>query len=491
MAKQKIFLLSPFIAKEYAYTNNENSSLNFIRFYLEDNGYSAEIIDCSKYDEDYNTVIGLLKTTADPIVGVTAYTRERFHAYRLIHRLRNEIPESLIVTGGHHFGFLAEETLLKMPEVDIVVRGEGEITFKEICDYRIMGTVELESIQGISYKKNGSIVHNSDRPVELNIDLFRNYDAKNIVEYTPTSVTKLDPLHKYFTVTASRGCPNQCVFCSLKSDRVRFRSVSSIIEEIKAKIDATSIHYVKFRDPSLTIKESFLKELCERIIDENLNIKFRCYSRVNINVEILHLMRRAGLISVEIGLESASPKVLKSVKKNINLKQFVNFVIEAHNLGIKIYVFCMVSLPDETLDDVNMTIGLIRKIAPYISYAGLQTTRILPDASLYSMAKERGVIPADFCWFSSFSRESTEDVDRRYDSLPVYYEHLTAKQIVQKVKEFNQAMETFSTINIVFLRKAQFREFFRLQNYLRLFRKIFHAFKNKLIRRFDSQINYG
>jgi radical SAM superfamily enzyme YgiQ (UPF0313 family) len=485
---KKIFLLSPFVERKYTFPE---SSLNYIKFYLEDNGYQASVIDCSIYDEDYDVVIGMLKQTHEPLIGITAYTRERFHAYKLIKRIKKEIPSSLIVTGGHHFGFLAEKTLKELPEVDIVVRGEGEVTFKEVSDFSIKKSIELENIRGISYKKNGVVVHNPDRPLEPNIDIFRNYDHHNIIKYTPLFPSKVDSNHKYFTVTASRGCPNQCVFCSRGTELIRFRSVCSIVEEIKAKIEASGGRYVTFNDSSLTIRESFIKELSHRIIEENLDIKFNCYSRVNINTDILQLMKKAGLVSVEIGLESGSPKVLKAVKKNVKIEQFENFCTQAYKLGIKIYVFCMISLPDETLEDVDMTINLMRKMAPYITLAGMQTTRILPDAELYSIAKNKGIVTPDFSWFNEYSRKLKGDSPEYYRSLPIYYEHLKPEQIVQKTKEFYAAIETFKSLRDLILRKGNLKKSLRLSNYIQLCQKLRNAQQNIIYRKYNSKIKHN
>ena len=150
----------------------------------------------------------------------------------------------------------------------------------------------------------------------------------------------------------------------------------------------------------------------------------------------------AGLESVEIGLESGSPKVLKAIKKNIILDQVESFCEEASRLGIKVFVFCMISLPDETLDDVDMTIKFIRNIKSHISNAGMQATRILPDAALYQMAKDRGVLLKEFSWFSHYQRSSRGESNPIYDTLPLYMEHLSVDDIRRKRAEFKNALSS-------------------------------------------------
>lgn len=455
----KTYLLSPWCETKYRFPQN---SLNYIKFYLLDHGYKAELIDCAHYNQDLNDVITKLKEEECPIIGVTAYTRERFNAYELIRKIKQEIPNSFVAVGGRHFGFLAEETLKELPEVDVVVRGEGEITFKEICD-TIVNKKSFDGVLGISYKNDNEIIHNPDRPLEMDLDKFRNFDVNHLDDsgkYTLLFPTKVDN-EDYIRIFATRGCAGRCVFCSLTANCVRFRSVDNVINEIEEKIKITGVRKVSFGDSSLTLKKSFVSALCEEIIKRKLNIKFNCYSRVDIDIEILKLMKKAGLVSVEIALESGSPRILKAIKKNIKIEQFEKFCQEAYRLGIKAYVFCMVSFPDEKIEDVDMTIALIKRLSKYIYYATVQTTRILPDAALFNIAKERNLIPKNFSWFKPFVETKDKKMFKNasYSTIPLYIEHMKEEEIANKVIEFNQVCKD-NFIYMVFIKrmlKANFR----------------------------------
>lgn len=435
-----IFLLSPWVDMRYKMAI---TSLKLIKYYLADHGYQAEIIDCAYYPRDLEEVVARVRASGPrPVVGVTGYTRERFYAYELIRKVRSAVPDALIVVGGRHFGFLAEETLTELPEVDAVVRGEGEVTFKEICDRAAQG-LGFEGVDGLSCREGGRVVHNPDRNVPDDLDLFRVYDPDDPASLEPGELlghTKIDFKNSYFPVHATRGCPNKCVYCSLTASKVRFRSIDNILREIEDKIRATGVRYVSFTDSSLTINRHFVTDLCNAIMERGLDIRWRCYSRVNIDIELLRLMRKAGLDSVEIGLETGSPKILKSIRKNIKHDEVRSFVRLARELGIKVWVFCMVSLPDETYEDARMTLDFVREIAPYITNTGLQTCRITPDAALCAMARERGVLPADFSWFEPYETPLKE-LTRPWDaSLPIYVEHLTIPQIQQVHDEFKRIL---------------------------------------------------
>jgi hypothetical protein len=155
-------------------------------------------------------------------------------------------------------------------------------------------------------------------------------------------------------------------------------------------------------------------------------------------------MKNAGLIGVEVALESGSPRVLKAIKKKISLKHFERFCEAAYSLRIRVFAFCMISLPDERIEDVDMTISFMRKLSKYIYLlSGLQTTRILPDASIYNIAKERNILPADFSWFKPYERQIDPRISsEHYKNVPLYLEHLTTEDILRKIDEFASFIRT-------------------------------------------------
>lgn len=434
-----IFLLSPWCAKPYV---APLSNLLYLKYFLKDHGYDAEIINCSLYDEKAEDVLSTLKGGSKPIIGVTSSTRDRFHAYNIIRKIRSEIPDSLIVVGGRHFGFLAEETLQELPEVDIVVRGEGEITLKEICD-SVYNNESFQDILGVSYRSENEIRHNPDRPLAKNIDIFRNYDMDFLLTSNRAQVlspTKCDS-SLYFSVFASRGCPGSCIFCCQGPTKVRFRSLNSIMREIEDKIEITGVRNLAFGDSSFTINKRYVHEFCERVIENELNIRWSCYTRADIDIDLLKVMRKAGLVSIEMGLESASPSVLKETKKKIKLDHVENICKSAYELGIKVFLFCMISLPSEKIEDVNLTISFVKRLSPYIYNAGLQVTRIMPDAAIFNVAIGRGVLGKNFNWFKAFTvAEEMRKIEKGTldNSVPLYLEHLNIDEVKNKLDEFKK-----------------------------------------------------
>ena len=443
---KKIILFSPYCEDGNKLPTN---SLDLIQFYLEDHGFKCEQYDLSGKDPEYDELSSIIGHLDSPIIGVTGYTRERFHAYRLIRRIKKECPSATIVTGGHHFGFLPTQTLEKLQEVDIVVRGEGEITFKEICEAIINGT-PLNQIDGITFRGANidqntgkkEIVSTKDAVLENNLDRFRTWDPADyaINYHRMLGRPKMDGLSSYIQIMATRGCPTNCNFCSLSTDSVRFRSIDHVVNEIEEKIKISGIKKIAFTDSSLTINKSFVRELCDEIIARKLDIQWQCYSRVDMKRDLLEYMRKAGCIAVEVALESGSPKVLKSIGKGISLEKYVDFCKFAHELGIKVWTFLIVSSTDETYEDAMMTYDLLIKTSPHVYDFGIQVTRITPDTQLDKIARDRGVIPADFDWFDEGYRNTDEKLMKtdHYVTLPIYKEKMSVEEIQKILNKYEQ-----------------------------------------------------
>lgn len=480
----RVILFSPYCEEKY---KMQNISLNYIMYYLKDHGIKCEIYDLSEFDENYNCLDGLIGECADVkvIIGITGYTRERFHAYRLIKRVRSVVPHATIVVGGHHFGYLAKETLTSLDEVDIVVRGEGEITFYELCQ-EIINDGDYKSVLGISYREknkegaDANIIENDQAPLERNLDKFRSWDKDDFrgVFNDQLQPTKTDPGNKYFSVMATRGCPSNCNFCSLVTDIVRFRSVKDVLDEIEEKINITGCRNVTFADSSLTINKNYVRELCDGIIERKLNIRWNCYSRIDMNQDLLAYMKKAGLVSVEIALESGSPRVLKSIGKGTSLSKYMEFVKNAYDLEVKVWCFLILSSTDEEYEDALMTIDLMKKSSDYVYDFGLQVTRILPDTALDSIARERGALAQDFDWFADYKNEMEHFFKTdNYQTLPIYIEKMSIEQIQDVLSQFEEIKEKYfvypDELKRIIMNNLSIRRIkkYRLKDYLRKIRK--------------------
>jgi anaerobic magnesium-protoporphyrin IX monomethyl ester cyclase len=110
-------------------------------------------------------------------------------------------------------------------------------------------------------------------------------------------------------ILAGRGCPHNCIFCSVNRTRVRRYPVEDIVNMIEKTTNKFNIRGVKFYDDSLTLSNSYVSALCDEIIRRKLDIVWFCDSRANINLDLLSLMYSAGCRYIAVGLETGSPKI--------------------------------------------------------------------------------------------------------------------------------------------------------------------------------------
>jgi len=421
---KKIYLISPPAGekrKSYPF------SLMYLHSYLRKNNFGSEVLDCDVLGWKAKRLVRYLAENKAEIIGVTGYTYNRFTAYNTIREIKSDLPGCRIIVGGRHFSALAEETLERMKEVDFVVRGEGEITLQELCT-AIYYNKPTNGILGITFRERGNIISTPDRPPVLDLDSLH-YNLDDFVGlkggYDFVSTMRRFPTSKGFTVMAGRGCPGSCVFCTLSSQRVRLRSVTNVLDEIEHLIRITGIRNVSFGDPTLTASKRYITDLCEGILKRNLNIKWHCYSRVDTPFEVFDLMRKAGCVSVDIALESASLRILKAIKKNIKPEEVSKCTRKLRELGIKSFIFAMISLPDEREEDAEMTVKFLEDSASIINGASLAITQIFPDAALYGIAQKRNLLPAGFNWFDNYYCDDYYDRNYSKSTVPFYKEHLS------------------------------------------------------------------
>lgn len=434
--KKKIYLISPPSGET---RKNHPWSLIFLHSYLLRHGFDSEVLDCNVLKWKPKHLVDYLQTNRAEVVGITGYTYHRFYAYNLIREIKSRLPWCRIIVGGRHFSSLATETLERLKEVDFVVRGEGELTLLELCE-ALYNNISFDKILGLTHRKNGKIISNPDRPPVLNLDeLHYNLDDLADIKgnYSFTSPMRRFPASKGFSVMAGRGCPGSCVFCTLSTQRVRFRNVESVLDEIEQLIKITGVRNLTFADPSLTASKKYITALCEGILRRNLNIKWRCYSRADIPSEVFELMQRAGCAATDIALESASPHVLQAIKKYIKVDDVQRCIKKLHQLGVKPFVYAMISLPDEREEDAKKTIQFLEEISDSVDGATLAITQVFPDAALYNMAKERNLLPPNFNWFDDYWNDYY-DRSKLRSTVPFYIEHLSMDFIQEMRRRFER-----------------------------------------------------
>lgn len=391
------------------------------------------------------------------IIGITTFTGTRESVYLCASIAKEENREATVVLGGPHATFLAEVTLRELAFVDVVVRGEGEITFLELVQ-RISTSRSYEDIRGISFRdENGVPCSNPSSEVIDNLDLL------------PLPARHLVPMSKYFkaslwhehhlkrpatTIITSRGCPGNCIFCSsptMWGKQVRRRTPGSVIKEMEYLNKQYGVNDVFFFDDTFTINKKWVMKFCEELIQSKVGISWRCLGRVDtVNRDLLTMMKKAGCYHINYGIESGSQKTQKTIQKHITIEQAAEAISLTKEAGLFVGADFIIGFPDETEEDMEQTFLLIKRL-PLNNFA-LNVPWIFPGTALCRQALDEGKIE-EMTWFKSFQPVKSAGVQ---PSFPIYVSNTfsSKEELLLKVQKYTSQLMTFDFLK----RNAKFRK---------------------------------
>ena len=280
------------------------------------------------------------------------------------------------------------EDVLISPDVDYVIRGEGEIHF-----FELISGLETASIKGLSYKKDGKFIHNPDGALISDLDSlpFPAYNLLPVKNYVPTlgSYKRLPAI----SIITTRGCPGKCTFClgSYLGGKVRMHSTRYIIDEIKMLIRDYGIREISFYDDTFTAYRNKVRDFCNIIIEEKIDITWSCFARVDfVDGDILRLMKASGCHQIMYGIESGSNEILRNIKKKTSLEKAVEIVAITKKIGIECRAAFMLGNPGETLQTMKQTLDFAKRLDPDIALFNITTP--YPGTEMYDWAGKNGYL---------------------------------------------------------------------------------------------------
>ena len=269
-----------------------------------------------------------------------------------------------------------------------MVTGEGEHSFLEL----LFGK-NPETIQGLGFKKNGKIIVNPTRETISDIDVFPflPYDLLLMDKYYPA-------LGSYqrtpsFGMITSRGCPGRCTYCkgSLLGERIRFKSAEKIFKEIVFLQDNYGIRDITFYDDTFTSNKQRVRDFCNLILKNKLDLTWCCFSRVDtVDFDLLKEMKKAGCYQVLYGVESADPQILANIKKRITLEKVEETVANTKKAGIEVRLSFMFGNPGETEETIKKTIQYAISLDPDL--VSFNITTPYPGTEMFKWAKENNYL---------------------------------------------------------------------------------------------------
>jgi len=339
-------------------------------------------------------VEGVLQQIKPEIVGISFLTPSRRESLQTAILVKKIIPETLIVAGGAHATVMYEQLLLNYPEIDIVVIGEGEITFRELVKAFETKT-DLRDIKGIAFriKETSQIIVTPSRPLIGDLDSIPFPDYKQYLQFIPDS--KLPTA----SIVTARGCAyGKCNFCASRVlwPHCRMRSVKNVLDEVEKLIKDAGVENIRIHDDTYTFDKERATEIFKGIKHRKLRAIFDFKSRLDkITPDLLYWYKKAGGRSIFYGLESGSERLRNAMTKFISNEQIEYTVKITKEAGIKVGLFVMFGYPGESIGDIRETFEILEKLNP--DRVRCMLTKVYPGTQLYQYAKEKNFI-SDKYW---------------------------------------------------------------------------------------------
>lgn len=366
---------------------------------LRDKGYEVSVIDSVAEKLTRQEVLKRILDENPDVVGFSATTLVVTNAARIAKAIKDIRPDIVTLLGGAHFSAVPVETLNRFPEFDLGVVGEGEYTFPELLE-TLMENEDLAKVKGIVYREDGEPVFTPRRDLVQDLDSLPD-PAWDLLPYLPKYyqhvTVRIDRVPSG-SMLISRGClKGECTFCArdFYSSKTRINSPRRAVDMIKRLQAEYGIKSINFEDEDLLIFRKVLKQFCQLLIDEKVDITWAVSGRVDvIKPDLLELMKAAGCWSISYGVESGDQQVLDNMKKHVSLEQIRDALQLTRESGISPKAFFMVGSPGETLETIRKTVDFALELP--LDYFQMSYFVPLPGTEIYTNWQKYGTFDDDW-----------------------------------------------------------------------------------------------
>ena len=328
-------------------------------------GHNIVILDCIKEGMDLKKFREHIRGKKFDIVGFQCYTVDLNTVKGYSKEVRKAIPGSVVIAGGPQPTLDPSGTLDYLHDVDYVFVGEAEISFPKFAAAvasKRLSVPALRKIPGIAFSRGGKYIQ-TERVFTENLDDYDpSWELFGISDYPNAPHGAFYKQSPTAPLIITRGCPFQCTYCGgplILGRRIRSHSVDYVIGQMEMLHRKYGIMEFFIEDDNFTMKRGFIKEFCEKLIEKDLGITWTCPNGIRLDTldkGLLALMKRSGLYSVSVGIESGSDRIRKLMNKNLTTSMIREKVELIHEAGLGIIGFFIVGFPGETKSDIEKSI---------------------------------------------------------------------------------------------------------------------------------------
>ncbi|MEY4691972.1 MAG: hopanoid biosynthesis associated radical protein HpnJ [Verrucomicrobiota bacterium] len=382
----------------------------------------SRLLDCPPHGIDMAQTLRIAKDYGHVIINTS--TPSLKNDCKVAEAIKAQRPDTKIGFVGAHTAVLPTETLKASSAIDWVGRKEFDFTCKEVCEDR-----PLESISGLSFRKEGKIIHNPER------ELIHNMDAlpwvadvyKRDLEIEKYFIGYL--MHPYISMYTGRGCPAQCTFClwpqTIGGHKYRVRSAENVAAEMAyMKKLFPQVREFFFDDDTFTANLPRAREIAKKLAP--LGLTWSCNSRANLDEDTIRFFKDCGLRLFLVGYESGNDDILKRIKKGVTTDEMRRFTKACHRAGVVIHGTFILGLPVETPETIEQTMQFAQDLDVFSMQVSLAAP--YPGTELYEMARQNG-------WFSKKDKTDIVHGDG-FQQSTLEYPGLSKDEIFESVDRF-------------------------------------------------------
>jgi anaerobic magnesium-protoporphyrin IX monomethyl ester cyclase len=376
-------------------THSPPIGLAYIAAVLRENGAKVRIIDAKSLGMTHKKLSKEIEKEKPDIAGINVFTFQQRNAMHTAERIKAVSPSTKVVVGGPHIHPQHEE-VANNSFVDFCVRGEGEITMLKLINAISTGG-DLRKVKGITFKEGKEIIVTPDRPFIKDLDSLP-FPARDLLPNHLYKGLALFGQNIYTLITASRGCPFRCHFCSVSHfwSIHRSRSVENVVDEMEHIYNDYGIRYLRFTDELLPVNRKWMMEFCKTIVKRGLSkeIVWSCDGHVKVMTrEMINAMSRANCGYIFYGIEFGNQRILDLSGKGTTLTQIRKAVEMTKEAGIAIEGNFMMGYPTETKETIEETIKLARNLNLNACFFCIVTP--FPGTELYRYCKENNLLKTE------------------------------------------------------------------------------------------------
>jgi len=322
--------------------------------------HEVKIIDYRLHPGRLDRLQEELRLFSPEIVGLSSLTQEANSIAEIAAVAKKTPGVKFIIAGGAHPSAHARQ-ILKDPNIDVVVLGEGEVTVPELIECLEAGK-SIQEIAGIAGKTAGEYFENEPGPFVENLDRlsFPAWDLLDLESYSSRRRFGYLPRRKYMSIMTSRGCPFSCIYCHKLFGRMfRPRSPGNVLAEMEELVDRHGMREFEIDDDVFNFEIPRAQEILERIEAKKWGVKLAFPNGLRgdrLNYEILKKFKSAGTYLLAMAVETVSPRLQKSIGKNLELERVRQAAEDCRRLGITTLGFFMLGFPTETPEEARATV---------------------------------------------------------------------------------------------------------------------------------------